>query len=340
MKETDFNQLIKTLKGKRAPFSVVFELTGRCNLRCLHCYLPDGGSGEARELELKEIRTVLDGLARAGCLKLTLTGGEPTLREDFPEIYSYSREKGFAITLFTNGTRLTPRVRKVLLKSPPLAVECSLYGATPETHDQITRSPGSFDLTLGTLQWLKSKGIPALVKSVIFSVNIQEINRLQGLCRGLGVSFHPTYRVFSSLDPGRSPERLRIRTRQLKGLIQRETLPFFRSPEAVDPDHEDWICNAGRQACSISAGGKVYPCVALRWESGDLRQTSFQEIWDHSPVLEKIRSYREKDFKTCFRCPSKQECHFCPGMGFFEHGNMLKPSKEMCRMTRACSPAG
>jgi len=337
MKETDFDQLIKTLKGKRAPFSVVFELTKRCNLRCLHCYLPDGSTRGEDELDLTEIRSVLDDLAKAGCLKLTLTGGEPTLREDFSEIYSYSQKKGFAITLFTNGTLLTPGVRRVLLKTPPLAVECSLYGATPGIHDVITRTPGSFDLSIRTIQWLKTKGIPTFVKTVILSTNLQEIDSLQNLCQGLGVPFHPTFRVFSSLDPGRSPERWRVKTRELKDLLKREGLPFFKSPEAVDPTPEDWICNAGRQACSISAEGKVYPCVALRWESGDLRKASFHEIWDHSPVLETIRSYQEKDFKTCFRCPWKRECHFCPGMGFFEHGNMLKPSREMCRMTKVIS---
>ncbi len=338
MKEIDFNQLVKKLKGKKAPFSVVFELTKRCNLRCLHCYLPGAEARRAVELDLFQIKSILDDLEKAGCLKLTLTGGEPTLREDLSEILSYAQKKGFALTLFTNGTLLTPRVRRALLKRPPLAVEVSLYGASPGVHEAVTRIPGSFDASVRTIKWLAKKGVRTVVKTVLFSLNLPEIEGLQSLCQDLGVAFHPTLRIFSSMDPRRFPEGLRIKTEDLKSLSKNEGLPFFKSPEGPDSSREEeWICNAGRQACCIGAEGEVYPCVALRWECGNLKREPFSGIWDNSPVLRLIRSYQERDFKTCFRCRWKRKCHFCPGMGFFEHGHMLKPSRELCRLTRVGS---
>jgi radical SAM protein with 4Fe4S-binding SPASM domain len=334
MKQAHLNRLIQTIKSEKVPFSVVFEITKRCNLRCLHCYLPSD-QDQSAEMEIAEIRSLLDDLEKAGCLKLTLTGGEPTLRGDFLEILSYCHQKGFATTLFTNATLLTPEVKRAIRKRPPFAVECSLYGASPKVHDAITQVEGSFHTSIENIKWMASDGIRVIVKSVIVSLNLQEIEALDDLCKGSGVIFHLTFRVFPSLDPARSPERLRIKMDQVNFLLQRRERPFFVRGHRSDQSQEEFICNAGREACCISAEGKVYPCVSLRWECGDLRNKSFHEIWTRSPVLKEIRSYKEEDFKDCFRCKWKADCHFCPGMGFFEHGNMLRPSKELCRLTRA-----
>ncbi|MGA7875423.1 MAG: radical SAM protein, partial [Desulfoferrobacter sp.] len=144
MKQQSFNQLIQNIRSKRVPFTVVFEITNQCNLKCLHCY-----QGHTREeLTLVEIQRILGELAECGCLKLTLSGGEPTLREDFLDIFEYCHKLGFAITLFTNATRMTSKIRTELLKMTPYAVECSLYGASAEVHDAVTLRQGSFDSSL------------------------------------------------------------------------------------------------------------------------------------------------------------------------------------------------
>ena len=77
-----------------------FELTHRCNLRCQHCYIVR--NNKKAELTYKEICRVIDEVRKEGCLWLCLTGGEPLLREDFLDIYSYAYKKGFIITIFTN----------------------------------------------------------------------------------------------------------------------------------------------------------------------------------------------------------------------------------------------
>lgn len=333
MKEEDLNHLIKTIKSKRVPFTVVLEITERCNLACLHCYQGKGG----KELDRKELKSILDDLEASGTMKLTLTGGEPTLREDFPEILSYCHRKGFATTLFTNAMHLPGNVRKAILETPPFAIECSLYGASAETHDAITCRSGSFQDTVENIKWMIEKGLRVIVKSVLLSLNYREIDSLRDLCRGMGIMFHPTFRIFPSRDPGRAPERFRLKNEEIRTLIKERKQTFPEHQEGNDAFSEELICNAGRQACCISADGKVYPCVALRWECGSLRKQTFPEIWNRSPVLEKIRSYREEDFKVCFRCRWKPVCRFCPGLGFSERGDMLLPSEEMCRLTRAAA---
>jgi len=82
--------------GLRVPLSGSLDLTHRCNLRCLHCYTGDHSSDmPVTDMDTRRILSLLDEICDAGCLYLLLTGGEPLLRKDFPEIYRYAKEKVF-----------------------------------------------------------------------------------------------------------------------------------------------------------------------------------------------------------------------------------------------------
>ena len=98
----------------RVPLSGSLDLTHHCNLRCLHCYIGDhSGDMLVTEMDTGRILSLLDEMCDAGCLYLLLTGGEPLLREDFPEIHRYAKEKGFLITVFTNGTLISDKIVKL-----------------------------------------------------------------------------------------------------------------------------------------------------------------------------------------------------------------------------------
>ena len=113
-------KLYDTIKDHR-PIKGQIELTHRCNLNCVHCYCKGSedvarnmshaarlaSSTENRELTTQEWKEILDEIHRKGCLWLCFTGGEPLIRDDFLEIYSYAKEKGFIITINTNGLLLT-----------------------------------------------------------------------------------------------------------------------------------------------------------------------------------------------------------------------------------------
>ena len=98
---------------KRIPVSGSIELTYRCNLRCIHCYLDRRSNLEstiARELTTQQIIAIIDQISDAGCLFLLLTGGEPLSRNDFPEIYRHAKKRGMILTVFTNGTLITDTI--------------------------------------------------------------------------------------------------------------------------------------------------------------------------------------------------------------------------------------
>ena len=101
------------LSTRRLPISGLIEVTQLCNNKCIHCYnnLP-GGDLKAKEEELSfdEYRRILDEIVDAGCLWLLFTGGEIFIRKDFIDIYTYARQKGLLITLFTNGTLISSEI--------------------------------------------------------------------------------------------------------------------------------------------------------------------------------------------------------------------------------------
>src|SRR6185436_5891058 len=123
MNRRDYSEFSKALHdrqtGKRLPLSGTIEVTRRCPLVCAHCYnnLPmNDEQARTTELSLEEHRRLLDELSDAGCLWLLYSGGEIFARPDFIDIYSYAKQKGFLITLFTNATLITERIADHLAK--------------------------------------------------------------------------------------------------------------------------------------------------------------------------------------------------------------------------------
>ena len=113
------SEIQKQLKGRRFPLTGMFELTDRCNLNCVHCYInqPAGNQvARSKELTTNQVKNILDQVAAAGCLFLTFTGGEVLLRPDFPEIYLHAKQLGILVSIFTNGTLFSQRVIDLLAK--------------------------------------------------------------------------------------------------------------------------------------------------------------------------------------------------------------------------------
>ncbi|OQY12090.1 MAG: hypothetical protein B6I30_05520 [Desulfobacteraceae bacterium 4572_187] len=206
-----------------------------------------------------------------------------------------------------------------------MAVECSLYGATAETHDRITGGSDSFDTTLRNLRWMKEAGIHVVVKTVVMTMNVKELGLIRDLTTDLGVTFQPTFRIFTPADPQRFVSHLRVSSEDIQNSVLEKSYDPPLTDGEENREKEEFLCNAGRDSCCIGADGEVYPCTVLRVKCGNLREQSFQGIWQDSPRLKEWRSVTENDYPLCARRKWKGNCRFCPGMGFMEHGNPLIP---------------
>src|SRR5688500_4966021 len=213
LRYADFSmRLHQGIRAQRRPVRVTLEMTHRCPLNCSHCMNCPPMSAGARDQELTfdDFRRLLDELADAGTLWLLFTGGEIFARRDFLDIYTYAKQKGFLITLFTNGTMITPRVTDYLAEWRPFAIEITLYGRTKSTYERLTGIPGSYEKWLLWIHLLLERKLPLALKSVAVTINAHELHEMQAFADELGVAFKIDSMMSLRIDCSQSPLSVRL----------------------------------------------------------------------------------------------------------------------------------
>jgi len=332
-------RLREKIAGKRVPLAGSLELTFRCNLRCVHCYLGDARAGipGKNELSYGEICDLLDQTVDEGCLWLLLTGGEPLLRPDFLEIYTYAKKRGFLVTLFTNGTLITPQIADYLQEWRPFKVEISLYGRTKETYERVTGVPGSYERCLRGIELLLERGLPLRLKTVAITLNKHEIWAIKEYAEGLGANFYFDAMINAGLDGGGDPTKFRLAPEEVVQLdlgdAQRadELRDFckraLRSPSK--PEYS-YLCGAGVHSFHIDTYGLLSVCIISRHRSHDLRRGSFHEGWQE--FIPQVRYQRASDGSQCNQCELISLCGQCPGWAQLEHGDQEARVEFLCQV--------
>lgn len=326
------------LAGQRIPLSGSLELTLRCNLRCVHCYVahaPEAKAGQA-ELTSREIDTILGQVMDEGCLWLLLTGGEPLLRPDWTEIYLSAKKRGFVATLFTNGTLLTPQLADLLAEWRPFAVEITLYGRTQETYERVTGVPGSFARCMRGIELLLERDVPLRLKTMAMTLNKHELGDIKAFAESLGVS----YRFDPMMNGGlvdRSPLAYRLSPEEVVALDLadprrsqgwRDFCDRFRDVRA--DDRYLFVCGAGLTSFHIDPYGQLSACLIARTPEYDLRRGSFREGW--RDFLAGVRYQAPTPTYQCGRCELLSLCGQCPGWAQLEHGNPEAPVEFLCQV--------
>ena len=176
--------------AQRVAADATIEVTRRCPLKCAHCYnnLPMGDlAREARRVDRATSTTASStSWPRPGASGSSTPAARSSRARDFLDIYTYAKQKGFLITLFTNGTLITPRIADHLAEWRPFSIEITLYGATKETYEALTGIPGSYDHCLRGIHLLLERRLPLKLKTVAVSINKHEIGAMKKLAEGLG----------------------------------------------------------------------------------------------------------------------------------------------------------
>ena len=315
------------------PLTVHVDLTYRCNERCEHCYLDHDDHGE---LTFAEIRSLLDQLADAGTLFLTLSGGEALLRRDFFDILAYARSLQFCVRVKTNAVLVRPEQADRLRALGVHEVQVSLYSHRADVHDRITKLPGSFKRSVDGIAAMKARGLRVVIANVLMKGNFQDYGGVRALAQSLGVD--------CTIDPTVTPRMDGDRSLLALGVSEDQLRQAFHDPDLVGPvdamcavpssaDAEDVSdalpCSAGHSACYVSPYGDVFPCVQFPLPTGNVRRQSFREIWHHSPAFAEVRSIRVGDLSTCSQCSHVGSCSRCPGLAYME-GSMRGPSQLDC----------
>lgn len=331
-------------RRKRIPLDVAIELTYRCNNKCLHCFcnLPARAQKAQRdEMTTEEIKNILCELAEMGCVWLLFTGGEPLLRKDFEEVYLFARKKGFIITIFSNGTLIDKGIIEIFSKYPPFALEISLYGATRETYETITRVKGSYDKCIDGITKFLRAGLNLKLKTMAITVNQHEIEAMASLSADLGCEFRFDAMIQKRIDGKKysDPERYRLHPDDAvrldtqfpdKMIAYREFCDrFLGKPQNTDRLYQ---CGAGRSSMHINPYGVAMGCMMMIHDGFSIKEHGLRWIWDVgiSNIIEK-----KKDFTLpCDDCELINLCGQCPGWGTVEYGDVMKTVPFLCEAAK------
>jgi len=319
-----------------APVTLTWEITHRCNLKCVHC-LSASGVASSGELDFKECRGIVDQLADLKVFEINFGGGEPLLKDYFLPLLRYIHRKGIVTCISTNGTMLSDEALACFDGNPLVNIQVSLDGATPKVNDRI-RGRGTFHRIIRGVERLAGKDIPLSINTVVTSLNFKQLPRIKELARsygaGLRVSrFRPSGRARNSWVA------LKLNPAQLRELsdwlsADRDVLTgdsFF----SISPDGRRRLgldmCGACRMTCCIDPLGSVYPCAFLQEREfcgGSLRENStrrsresrnpgrgFKDIWDNAPAFQ---YFRRLEPASCRKCPRFEKCRGgCPAVAYF-----------------------
>ena len=325
-----YDALLARLRATHVPFSILWELTHTCNLDCVMCYnVPQAQP----ELTTTECLDILEQMAAAGALRLTLTGGEILTRRDFFTIAEHARSLGFALDLKTNGTLLTPETADRLAALDPVQVDISLLGASEATFDAVAGSRHTLTRVLRGVRLLQERGVRVKLNTLLLNLNLAERQQMIDLARELGVYYEQVFKISSADDgaPRAAPQQL---TRgQITELFLTSGDSF--TPQARTPASR--TCQVGLSSCLISPYGDVFPCIELRVPAGNLRRQRFAEIWRDAPIFNELRSQHTlTNLPECRVCPLNAYCEGrCAGLAWKEHGDLYGGHLLACQQAQA-----
>ena len=348
------------LKAKRVPLSFDLEVTARCNNDCRHCYInlpPGDQDARSRELTLREINAIADQAVALGAMWVLISGGEPLLRDDFSEIYLALKRKGLLVSVFTNATLLRDEHIELFKKYPPRDIEITVYGASPETYERVTRHPGSFAAFTNGLERLLENGVKVRLKAMAVRSNFHELPAIAAFCRARTKDyfrFDPQLHLRFDRDERRNTEikAERLTPEEIVALERADEERFSALRKGCDKlIHEEFThigcdhlfhCGAGNGSFNVSYDGKFRLCSSL-WAPKtmyDLRKGTLHEAWEHLvPKVRDMRSQRHEFLERCRRCPIVNLCLWCPAHSYLETGELDRPIDYFCEVAQARAAA-
>jgi len=342
----------RDIEAFTAPFGVLWEVTRRCNLRCLYCHSPSKRIVNERDYELswEDLIKVADNLIEANVFQVVLSGGESLLRgAELFQLIEYLRNAGLFVAVITNGVLISRRLSLVEeLRRKNVVVAVSLDTLNRSTQ-AITRGKRAYDGALGAIKELVAADVPLNVLCTLTKYNFGELDTYFSFLEKLGVSCV----AIQNLIPGENHEaysQLKL-TQELEGrlpeyipwLISRhpdlrinttEVTIFSRLMEKTragtesDLDSNNLMngCSACRCGGYIDAQGVFYPCTSLRMlPLGSLLHSSLVELWmfsENARFLRQLMSKTTAELPGCAGCAFARGCNGgCRGEAFALYGN-------------------
>jgi radical SAM protein with 4Fe4S-binding SPASM domain len=333
---------------KYIPENAVWELTLRCNMRCLHC---GSSAGRARknELTVEECLPVADDLVALGCRQISFIGGEIFLYHGWERVARRMSDGGALVNIITNAFCLGDEELAQIKAANLSNVAISLDGME-HNHDLIRGVQGSYQRVLRAFERLRREGIPAAVVTSLLDFNVADLNAMHALLVSQGVEIWQLQIVTGMGNiAGRKEILLRpyrigeitnfIREKRREAAIRvyaGDDIGYFDENEVYIRSRPGTIsiwngCQAGLRVVGIDSGGNVKGCESIysdKFIEGNLREESLQEIWTKEGNFSYNRNF-EVNMLTgaCAYCDKGSICRGgCRGSSYFSSGSLFESS--------------
>jgi radical SAM protein with 4Fe4S-binding SPASM domain len=302
-----------------APLRMDMALTFKCQNNCVHCYA--GGPHETPELTTEQWKEVIDRLRQVGVFILTFTGGEPTLREDLPELLLYGENKGMVTGLITNGRRLKDKAYVENLEKTGLDfIQVTLESYEPKIHDLMTATKGSWNETVTGIKNIIPTQIYATTNTTLSKYNAPNFMETIDFLKSLGVAGFGCNSLIYSGKADAISEDFALPLDTLKELLPKIRdkadqlgLKFLWYTPTQYCRFDPVKLGLGVKSCTaaminmcIGPNGDAYPCQSYFESLGNILKDDWQRIWNH-PLAVRIRK-REYVEPRCRDCPQLQIC--------------------------------
>lgn len=314
------------------PFVLIWEVTQACDLECEHCRADAQPDRHPAELDTDEGKALLEEAASFGDGQLVvLSGGDPLVRDDIPELIEYGTDLGLRMTLTPSGTSsLSREMIETLDRAGLKRLAVSLDGSSIERHDSFRGEEGTFEQTVAAARQARERGLPLQVNTTVTQETVDDLPAIADLVADLGAVL---WSVFFLVPVGRgeildpiSPERservmewLHEQSEERSFGVKTTEAPHYRrvgvdrtrsGQEASGPPDDIGRrsgIRAGDGFAFVSHTGLVYPSGFLPMAAGSVRESSVVDIYRDAALFESLRD--EDQFRgKCGDCEFRNVC--------------------------------
>lgn len=342
---TDSQNAILDMVGKQ-PYlmSLQFELTSKCNERCIHCYIPNEKKDKGIDLPINMFKKVMNEFYKMGGLQVSLSGGEIFMHKNILDIIKFCREKDMQIILLTNLISINEDLIPFLKEINLSMIQASLYSMKEEIHDKITKIQGSYKKTRKAIELLVKNDIPVMISCPIMKANSECYHDILEYAHTLGIKAQTDFILMG--EENMSNENLKNRIdlnateKVIREILHNEGVDSVDHIKDLTPVElfqlklSQPVCAAGITNICINANGDVTPCNGWQGlKAGNIYKSSLKDIWSNSENLNKLRKITRGSFRECLGCSAKEFCSLCMARNYNEsNGNYLKINPELCKI--------
>jgi len=318
---TEPTSAVDRIRGSRlyeCPSHFMIELTDQCNLRCAHCYRDSSPERDAL-ISTPKLLNIIDQMLENGVSTIELTGGEPTMRQDFLDIFHYCAERFASVAIVSNGWFITDDWARQMAAYGNVIVQIDLDGSYAEAHDTLRGRTGSFEHSLRAGRAMSKHGVRFRTAMNIYAGNFDTIQETAALAKKIGANWF-SFSPVTDLGRGRTADMISFdQMGQLMDIAQdleaEHGTDFIRLVDEglVNKAAEDGNCGAGWRSLVLGPDGDVRPCVMVEPRAmafGNLLQQDYVSF---------LKSFNGTFFRglnapgpsTCSDCSNAQYCYGC-----------------------------